>query len=48
MGGEWAEQRKLSKFIVDWAIPLFNYTPLQMTINGVPGGIGDMSRGVVI
>ena len=21
-----------------WAIPLFNYTPLQMTINGVPAG----------
>ena len=31
-----------------WAIPLFYYTPLQMTINGVQGGIGDMSRGVVI
>ena len=31
-----------------WAIPLFNYTPLQMTINGVQGGIGNMSRGVVI
>ena len=30
-----------------WAIPLFNYTPLQMTINGVQGGIGNMSRGVV-
>ena len=29
-----------------WAIPLFNYTPLQMTINGVHGGIGNMSRGV--
>ena len=28
-----------------WAIPLFNYTPLQMTINGVQGGIGNMSRG---
>ena len=38
-----------------WAIPLFNYTPLQMAINGVRGGgggggggIGNMSRGVVI
>ena len=31
-----------------WAIPLFNYTPLQMTMNGVQGGIGNMSRGVVI
>ena len=31
-----------------WAIPLFNYTPLQMTINGVQGDIGNMSRGVVI
>ena len=31
--------------LTEWAIPLFNYTPLQMTINGVPGGIGDMSRG---
>ena len=27
------------------AIPLFNYTPLQMTINGVQGGIWNMSRG---
>ena len=34
--------------IKHWAIPLFNYTPLQMTINGVQGGIGNMSRGVVI
>ena len=33
---------------VYWAIPLFSYTPLQMTINGVQGGIGNMSRGVVI
>ena len=31
-----------------WAIPLFNYTPLQLTINGVQGGLGNMSRGVVI
>ena len=30
---------------VYWAIPLFNYTPLQMTIYGVQGGIGNMSRG---
>ena len=30
---------------IQWAIPLFNYTPLQMTINGVQGGIGNMSRG---
>ena len=29
-----------------WAIPLFNYAPLQMTINGVQGGIGNMSRGL--
>ena len=28
-----------------WAIPLINYTPLQMTINGVQGGIGNMFRG---
>ena len=31
--------------LVEWAIPLFNYTPLQMTINGVQGCIGKMSRG---
>ena len=30
---------------MQWAIPLFNYTPLQMTINGVQGGIRNMSRG---
>ena len=30
---------------LNWAIPLFNYTPLQMTINGVQGGIVNMSRG---
>ena len=33
---------------VEWmqrAIPLFNYIPLQMTINGVQGGIGNMSPG---
>ena len=28
--------------LLDWAIPLFNYTPLQMTINGVQG---NMSQG---
>ena len=33
-----------------WAIPLFNYTPLQMTINGVtcPGGYREYVSGVVI
>jgi hypothetical protein len=31
-----------------WAIPLFSYTPLQMTINGVQGGIGNMSQGLVM
>ena len=34
-----------SSLDIQWAIPLFNYTPLQMTINGVQGGIGNMSRG---
>ena len=31
--------------LLHWAIPLFNYTPLQMTINGVQGGLGNMSGG---
>ena len=41
----WRNRKKLKQslesagFSIDWAIPLFNHTPLQMTINGVQGGI---------
>ena len=41
-------ERDTDDWTAYWAIPLFNYTPLQMTINGVQGGIVNMSRGVVI
>ena len=30
---------------INWAIPLFNYTPLQMTINGVQGGYSEYVPG---